>query len=228
MVLGERVVDVVVVGVDRVDVSGAVDGDVDELVAVADGRVRVDVDRIVDERLSAVGRDGHVDAVVVAGARNDAQLGCARRLRCGRDRRVRLVDDVRPWIDREVADRVLRDLERVGRVDRRRELAEEEAGVGAATDGDPLRGVVVADAHLVVGVGGDPFAIVGRLRRGHRLERPGGATVGRGGDVDVREREAGSIHVVEAGRVLVRRDREVGVPAAGSEAGVVRLRDAVR
>src|SRR5205085_10245969 len=68
VILGERVVDVVVVGVDGIDVAGAVDGDVNELMPIADRWIRVDVDRIVGEGQSAVGGDGHVDAVIVARA----------------------------------------------------------------------------------------------------------------------------------------------------------------
>src|SRR5206468_3127210 len=73
----ERVVDVVVVGVDRVDVSGRVDRDVDELVAVVGLRAPVHVDRAIGEGAAAVRRDGHVDAVVAARPGQDAGLRSA-------------------------------------------------------------------------------------------------------------------------------------------------------
>ena len=127
-------------------------------------------------------------------------------------------------VDREVADRVLRDLEGVARVDRARELREGQPGVRAAADRDPLRSVVVADADLVVRVSGDPLTVVDRLWRRHRVELPRRAAVGRRRDVDVRERQARDVDVVEAGCILVRCNREIGVAAAGRKTGVVRLR----
>src|SRR5207248_9946187 len=123
---------------DGVDVPGLVDGDVHELVRVADRRIGVDVDGVVGEGGASVGRDRHVDAVVVAGSGDDAELRGARRLCRRGDRGVRLVDDVRARVDREVPDRVLTDLEGVIRVDRARELEERRPRVLRAADGDSL------------------------------------------------------------------------------------------
>src|SRR5690348_16786466 len=145
---------------------------------VADVRIWVDVHGIVGEGQATVGGDPHVDAVIVAGAGGDAELGRAGSLGGGGNRGIGLVDDVGGWVDRQVSDLVLGDLEGMVGVERAGELGESHTGVGAAADGDALRCVVVADADLVVGVGGDPLAVIDGLRCRHRVQRPGRAPVG--------------------------------------------------
>ncbi len=196
MVRRPRVPDDVVVAEDGIDVPGRVDRDVRELVAVADGRIGVDVDGPIGERCAPVGRQRDIDAVVVARAGDNAELGRASGLRRCRDRAVDLVDRVAGRVDRQVADGVLARLECVQRVDRRAELEPRAAGIGRTTDRDALRGVVVAQADLRCPVRGHPLAVVDGLGRRQGMERPGRAAVRARGDVDVGEGQARDVDVV--------------------------------
>ena len=54
MIGGETIVEVVVIGEYKVNVSCQVNADVDKLVSVGDGRVRVDVRRMVSKCYAAI------------------------------------------------------------------------------------------------------------------------------------------------------------------------------
>ena len=124
--------------------------------------------------------------MVAARPGRDPALRRARGLGRRRYRGVRLEDVVRSRVDREVADRVLPDLEGVGRVGRARELGEGPRSVGRAVDVDVLREVVIGDADLLRSVGRDPLAVVGAADVcADRVELPGLAAVCGGGDIHV-------------------------------------------
>ena len=211
----DAVVDVTVVREDGVHVSRAVDGHVRELMVHADPIGGTDVDGVVGELRSAVGRDGHPDGVVLA-----RQCEAAASLAGIRNSRQYLVDDVRLRVDGQVPDLIVLEEERVRRVDctGSRVLREDRPAVVAAVDVDVEGGeVVIRDAHLARPVGGDPLAIVTRDRRSGRVELPGCAAVGARAHVDVGEAEARDVDVVEAAFVLDRGGRQVGIAAARRE-----------
>src|SRR5205807_9815496 len=95
----DAVVHVMVVSIDKVDVAGLVDADVDELVSVAYRRVRIDVYRIVGEAEATVDRDSDPDRMgAAAEAREFARIS---------DAAEGLVDQVIGRINGKVSDLVL-------------------------------------------------------------------------------------------------------------------------
>ena len=214
----EAVEEVVIVVEHGVDVSSAVHCHVDELVPVGDRRVGIVVDDVIGERLAAVDRDADPDRVLTAVRARQFGGVC--------DRAPDLVDDVIPGIDREVSNLVLqRGVEQVRGVERAGVLGEGQARVVAAVDHDIVsrRLRVIRDADLAGAVGDDPFPVIDRNAGADRIDRPGRSAVPAGADVDLGQRrlalQTGDINVVEAVRVLPRRDGDVGIAACRRNSG---------
>src|SRR4029077_11411369 len=139
-----------------------------------------------------------------------------------------LVNDMGFRVDHQIAGRVFFQQERVSGVDRRPQLREAATRVEAAVDVDvERRDVVVGDADFGRLIGRDPFAVVAGNGGAQDVLAPGFPAVLAGGDCDARQAQARHVNVIDAARVGLRSDAEIGVAAPGPEAPGG-LRDLVR